>query len=258
MHCLLACSLASQPNRNRAHFPAPMKMKPKEKSFHVPCPMPHLPILSISPCLLRGLQGSRGSRVQGCREVDTCSYVACQINQRLVSREMHEQFVQCRTSQGYKIPFRAPWKKNLTMKTCSPAMVTMRPTSMRLKLKIRFSVLLTVEKLRFSRVRKYFWLREMVESWAESLRMDSSRTEVCSGVLPCLFGILARAASFSTCELLVCGHCHWARLELGMCVDDVTRTAISKSTIFSAKVLISLLKQNLYSPTSLAVKTKSP
>ncbi len=36
------------------------------------------------------------------------------------------------------------------------------------------------------------------------------------------------------------------------------RTAISKSTIFSAKVLISLLKQNLYSPGSFAVKTKSP
>lgn len=36
------------------------------------------------------------------------------------------------------------------------------------------------------------------------------------------------------------------------------RTAISKSTIFSAKVLISLLKQKRYSPTSFAVKTKSP
>lgn len=35
------------------------------------------------------------------------------------------------------------------------------------------------------------------------------------------------------------------------------RTVISKSTIFSAKVLISLLKQNLYSPSSLAVKTES-
>lgn len=35
-------------------------------------------------------------------------------------------------------------------------------------------------------------------------------------------------------------------------------TAISKSTIFSANVLISLLKQNRYSPTSFAVNTKSP
>lgn len=36
------------------------------------------------------------------------------------------------------------------------------------------------------------------------------------------------------------------------------RTAISKSTNFSANVLIWLLKQNLYSPVSPAVKTKSP
>jgi hypothetical protein len=35
-------------------------------------------------------------------------------------------------------------------------------------------------------------------------------------------------------------------------------TAISKSTNFSAKVLIWLLKQNLYSPVSVAVNTKSP
>jgi hypothetical protein len=35
-------------------------------------------------------------------------------------------------------------------------------------------------------------------------------------------------------------------------------TAISKSTSFSANVLISLLKQNRYSPTSVAVNTKSP
>ena len=84
------------------------------------------------------------------------------------------------------------------MNTCSPAMVIIRPDSIKLKLNILFSVLLTVLKLRFSRVRKYFWLREMVESWAESLRMDSSRTDVCSGDEPCLDGILARAASFST------------------------------------------------------------
>ena len=37
----------------------------------------------------------------------------------------------------------------------------------------------------------------------------------------------------------------------------VLRTAISKSTNFSANVLISLLKQNLYSPASFAVKTES-
>lgn len=39
---------------------------------------------------------------------------------------------------------------------------------------------------------------------------------------------------------------------------DMKRTAISKSTIFSAKVDISLLKQKVYSPTLWAVKTKSP
>jgi hypothetical protein len=77
-------------------------------------------------------------------------------------------------------------------------MVMIRPDSIRLKLNILFSVLLTVLKLRFSRVRKYFWLRAMVESWAESLMIDSSMTEVCSGDEPCLEGILARAASFST------------------------------------------------------------
>jgi len=43
-------------------------------------------------------------------------------------------------------------------------MVIIRPDSIKLKLNILFSVLLTVLKLRFSRVRKYFWLREIVES----------------------------------------------------------------------------------------------
>jgi hypothetical protein len=85
------------------------------------------------------------------------------------------------------------------MNTCSPAMVSMRPLSIKLKVKMRPSVLLTVLKFRFSRVRKYFWLRAMVESCAESLRMDSSRTVVCSGEEPCLEGMTARAASFSTC-----------------------------------------------------------
>ena len=69
--------------------------------------------------------------------------------------------------------------------------------SMTLKLKMRLSVLRTVLKLRFSRVRKYFWLRVMVESWPESLKMDSSSADVCSGDVPCLAGIEART-SFST------------------------------------------------------------
>lgn len=57
----------------------------------------------------------------------------------------------------------------MTINTCNKAMVTMRPLSSKLKLKMRFSVLLTVLKLRFSRVRKYFWLRVIVLSWPESL-----------------------------------------------------------------------------------------
>lgn len=69
----------------------------------------------------------------------------------------------------------------------------------RLKLMILFSVLRTVLKLRFSRVRKYFWLRDMVDSWPEILMTDSSREVVCSGEVPFLEGRSTRA-SFSTCR----------------------------------------------------------
>ena len=100
---------------------------------------------------------------------------------------------------SYTYPFLAPWKKNLTINTCRPAIVTIMRPSTTLKLKIRLSVLRTVLKFLFSRVRKYFWFRLMVESWPESLKIDSSRREVCSGeVVGFLLGILARA-SFSTC-----------------------------------------------------------
>lgn len=85
------------------------------------------------------------------------SYVACQ-NPSAPIPNLHS------SNPDHIIPFRAPWKKNRTMKTCRPAIVTISPLSIKLKLKMRFSVLLTVLKLRFSRVRKYFWLREMVES----------------------------------------------------------------------------------------------
>jgi hypothetical protein len=83
------------------------------------------------------------------------------------------------------------------MKTCKAPMQTMRPHWIMLKLKMRFSVLRTVLKFRFSRVRKYFWFRVIVDSWPEILKTDSSRTEVCSGDVPCLEGNLARS-SFST------------------------------------------------------------
>jgi len=68
---------------------------------------------------------------------------------------------------------------------------------MRLKLIIRFSVLRTVLKLRFSRVRKYFWFRVIVDSWPEILKRDSSSADVCSGDVPFFAGKLTRA-SFST------------------------------------------------------------
>jgi hypothetical protein len=42
------------------------------------------------------------------------------------------------------------------MKTCRHAMVTMSPLSIKLNVKMRPSVLLTVLKFLFSRVRKYF------------------------------------------------------------------------------------------------------
>lgn len=65
---------------------------------------------------------------------------------------------------------------------------------MTLKLKIRLSVLLTVLKFRFSLVRKYFWLRVIVESWPDSLKIDSSSADVCSGDVPCFDGIEARSS----------------------------------------------------------------
>jgi hypothetical protein len=98
-------------------------------------------------------------------------------------------------------PFLAPWKKNLTTNTCNAAINTIRRTSTTEKLKIRASVLRTVLKFRFSLVRKYFWKREIVESWPESLKIDSSRNEVCSGGVPCLEGRRA-CGSFSTLGLL--------------------------------------------------------
>lgn len=117
-------------------------------------------------------------------------------------------------------------------------MQTTSPHWIKLKLTILFSVLRTVLKLRFSRVRKYFWFREMVESWPEILKTDSSREVVCSGELPCLEGRLTRA-SFSTCgrnQVLGSGR--------SSIRGSVVLTAISKSTNLSVTVLISLLKQN--------------
>ena len=53
-------------------------------------------------------------------------------------------------------PFLAPWKKNLTINTCNPAIATIKPLSTTLKLNILASVLFTVLKFLFSLVLKYF------------------------------------------------------------------------------------------------------
>ena len=66
-------------------------------------------------------------------------------------------------------PFRAPWKKNLTMNTCRPAIQTINALSISEKLNILLSVLFTVLMFLFSLVRKYFWLRLMVEREFETL-----------------------------------------------------------------------------------------
>ncbi len=76
-------------------------------------------------------------------------------------------------------------------------MATIIKPSITQRLKILLSVLLTVLKLRFSLVRKYFWFLVMVESCPESLKIDSSNALVCSGEVPCFDGRLARS-SFST------------------------------------------------------------
>lgn len=118
-------------------------------------------------------------------------------------------------------------------------MQMIRPIWTKLKLTILFSVLLTVLKLRFSRVRKYFWFRDIVDSWPEILMTDSSREVVCSGEVPFLDGRSTRA-SFSTY-----GSEELARATRGKWTALCLRTAISKSTNFSVTVLISLLKQKL-------------
>ena len=89
-----------------------------------------------------------------------------------------------RIKSNHTYPFLAPWKKNLTTKTCKAAIPTIIPTSTKLKLKILFSVLLTVLKFLFSLVRKYFCMRLIVLSWLLTLKIVSSSAEVCSGVVP--------------------------------------------------------------------------
>jgi hypothetical protein len=120
---------------------------------------------------------------------------------------------------------------------------------------IRDSVDLTVEKFLFSRVRKYFcvrpavsrilkWILQIVDNCPDNLRKVSSSLSAISLELDGFWGKLARGS----CSTYIN-------------TSNATQrrhTLSSKSTIFSAKVLISLEKQNEYSPVSEAVKTKSP
>ena len=71
-------------------------------------------------------------------------------------------------------------------------------TSINEKLKILDSVLLTVLKFLFSRVRKYFCMREMVLSCDETLKMVSSSCVVWVWSAPALTGIWACFCSSST------------------------------------------------------------
>ena len=82
------------------------------------------------------------------------------------------------------LPFRPPVKNCLTMKTCKHAIATIMITSIKLKLKIRFSVLRTVLKFRFSRVRKYFCCLVKMDTCPDNFNMVSSTPESCSGEAP--------------------------------------------------------------------------
>lgn len=77
-------------------------------------------------------------------------------------------------------------------------MPIINPASIKLKLKIRFSVLRTVLKFLFSLVRKYFCCLVRVEIWPDSLSTVSSTPESCSGDAPDFWGRFARGSS-STC-----------------------------------------------------------
>ena len=152
-------------------------------------------------------------------------------------------------------PFLAPWKKNLTTKTCSAAMPAIIRTSTSEKLKILDSVLLTVLKFLFSLVLKYFCILLIVLSWPLTLKIVSSSWAVWALSAPPLVGIVACFCSSSTYSIRRISHCRSCPDPYMLECMPEALTAISKSTILSAKVDISLLKQNLYSPVSLAVNT---
>ena len=108
----------------------------------------------------------------------------------------------------YTYPLRPPVKNILTTNTCKQAMPTITAPSSKLKLNTLFSVLLTVLKFLFSRVRKYFCWRVRVEIWLDTLRIVSSTPLSCSGDAPDFWGRLARGSSSTCCgcQKLVEGH----------------------------------------------------
>lgn len=74
----------------------------------------------------------------------------------------------CVRFKGYDVGI-LTWKKNLTTNTCKAPMHITITICIRLKLTILPSVLRTVLKFRFSRVRKYFWFLVMVDNWPDTL-----------------------------------------------------------------------------------------
>ena len=112
------------------------------------------------------------------------------------------KFVTVFMQRALDSPFRPPVKNIFTMNTCNAAIATINPPSIKLKLNILLSVLFTVLKFLFSRVRKYFCCRVSVEIWLDNLSTVSSTPLSCSVDTPAFWGRLA-LNSFSTCESLL-------------------------------------------------------
>lgn len=152
------------------------------------------------------IKRSRGIDRDGKKGVGVNVYRICFSGYSMVQRPAREirrslKLSACvsRTGRTSYSPLRPPVKNIFTMKTCSPAIATMRPPSMRFKLKILFSVLLTVLKLRFSLVRKYFCCLVNVETCPDIFKSVSSTPPSCSVLAPAFWGRFARG-SFSTCS----------------------------------------------------------
>jgi hypothetical protein len=112
----------------------------------------------------------------------------------------------------YTYPFLFFWKKVLTTNTWKPLKATMSKLSTIENQIIRDSVDLTVEKFRFSLVRKYFWVRakirksnqdiQMVDNCPESLKKVSSRLSGDSVDSLALVGNCARGSCSTYIKIL--------------------------------------------------------